>query len=262
MGPQTVLTEVDDAGIARVTINRPEVRNALDHATIIALTESFDAFNTDERVRAVTLTGAGSAFCSGADRDMLAKTLDFTSAEIDADSAKWGTLFRTINELRKPTLALVNGPAIGGGNGLVAACDIALAVPRASFQIIEIRLGLIPSTMAPFLIQAMGARAARRYFLTAEPFDAHEAHRIGLVHAVVPPHQLQAVADRQLALLRLGGPKAIGEAKDLIAYLSRAPMTPDTYDHAVGRFAELRGQPEGQEGMRAAFERRLPSWAN
>ena len=253
-------TSVDARGVATLTLCRPEVRNALDRELLHGLTAAFRRLAADDRARVIVLTGEGSSFCSGADRSMLIETLDYGEEENVRDALGWGALFRAIHECPKPSVAMVNGPAVGGGVGLTAACDIAVAADAAAFQVIEIRLGLVPSTMAPYLVSAIGARAAGRYFLTGERFGAREALRIGLVHEVVSKERLGAAVEEIADALRRGGPTALADAKRLIEFLRHAPLERETLEYSARKFAERRSTEEGREGIRAAFERRPPPW--
>lgn len=260
MSEEIGLTSTLDAqGIARITLARPEVHNAFDDALIAALTRTLTQFGTDPAVRAVVLTGEGRSFSAGADLNWMRRMADYGEAENLADAAALARLMAVLNALPKPTLALVNGPAYGGGVGLVACCDIAIAAESASFCLSEVKLGLIPAVISPYVVSAIGARAARRYFLTAEAFPAEAAHRLGLVHEVVPPENLAEAGAKILAALRLGGPEAQAEAKDLIAAVDR-PFSPEIAAETGRRIARRRASAEGREGLDAFLGKRRPSW--
>lgn len=246
--------------VARVTINRPEVMNAFDERLIAALTEAFRTVGSDPAVRAVLLTGNGRAFSAGADLNWMKRTADYSEAENVEDARGLATLLKVIDRLEKPTIALVQGAAYGGGVGLVAACDMAVAVPEAVFSLSEVRLGLLPAVISPYVVAAIGARQARRYFLTAERFDAHEAMRIGLVHAVAPREELEAAGAKLVAALADGGPAAQAATKSLIERVARGPIDDEMIEDTARRIAALRASPEGREGVHAFLEKRKPSW--
>lgn len=247
-------------GVARLVLNRPEVHNAFDDVLIARLTDLLRTLAGDAEVRAVVLAAEGRSFSAGADLGWMRRMASYSEAENYADSLALAGLMRTLGELPKPTLALVQGPAYGGGVGLVAACDIAIAAETATFSLSEVRLGLIPAAISPYVIAAIGARAARRYFLTAERFDAREAHRLGLVHEVVAPGDLEAAAGRILASLRANGPRAMAAAKDLIAAVANRPVDDGIVADTARRIARIRASEEGKEGVSAFLEKRRPAW--
>ncbi|HET6220998.1 MAG TPA: enoyl-CoA hydratase-related protein, partial [Dongiaceae bacterium] len=199
-----LLIQIDEKHVATLTLNRPLIHNAIDDTLIMELTNALRDLETKQQVRAVVLTSSGSSFCAGADLHWMRRMAGFSAEENLRDAEALAGLLRRLSALGKPTLAVVQGPAYGGGVGLVAACDIAVASDNAVFSLSEVRLGLIPATISPYVIGAIGVRAARRYFLTGERFTAAEAHRLGLVHEVVPPDQLQRAAERMLAALLEG----------------------------------------------------------
>lgn len=254
------LEEIDDDGTAWITLTRPEVHNAFNDALIVELTTALNGLGTDERVRAVVLTARGRSFSAGADLKWMQRTAEYSEEQNLADARKLAELMRTLNELPKPTMALVQGPTFGGGVGLVACCDIALAAETANFSFSEVKLGLIPAVIGPYVVAAIGARAARRLFLSAETFSARDALRLGLVHEVVPDEALTDAGRRILKALRKGGPAAQVEAKDLVLALTHRNIDDDLVEDTVRRIARVRTSDEGQEGIAAFLEKTKPSW--
>jgi methylglutaconyl-CoA hydratase len=246
--------------VARVTLNRPERHNAFDDKMIASLASSFDVLAKQSAVRVVVLAGAGRSFSAGADLDWMKRTASYGAAENEADAAVLAGTLGKLNFMPKPTVALVQGGAYGGGVGLVVACDIAIAAEDAIFSLSEVKLGIIPSVISPYVVAAIGPRAARRYFLTAERFGAHEAHRIGLVHEVVPVDDLAAAGERMVSHLLNAGPEAAKKAKKLIADVEGRTIDAGLMAETARRIAEARSSPEGQEGIAAFLERRKPSW--
>ncbi len=253
---------VRQGGIARLTMHRPEVHNAFDDGLIAELTDALLALDADPSVRAVVLTGAGSTFSAGADLNWMRGMARASEADNLADSLRLATLMRTLNFLSKPTLARVNGSAYGGGLGLVACCDIAIGVDGAKFSLSEVKLGLVPAVISPYVLQAIGPRQARRLFLSAEVFDAVEAERIGLLHQRVAPAALDEAVDRALHWLGKGGPVAQHEAKQLA--LRMAGMTPASAERTdrdnAALIARLRVSAEGQAGLNAFLDKQAPHW--
>ena len=254
------LEEVGDNGVARITLTRTNVHNAFNDNLIEELTRSLRGLESDRRVRAVVLAAQGKSFSAGADLTWMGRMAGYTAAENLQDARALADLMRSLNDLNKPTLALVQGPAFGGGVGLVACCDIALAAESASFALTEVKLGLIPAVISPYVISAIGERAARRYFLTAERFSATEAARLGLVHQVVPDEQLESRAVRVLEALLAGGPKAQAAAKALIVAVAKRPLDDELVEDTARRIAEVRVGAEGREGIKAFLEKRKPKW--
>ena len=250
-------------GVARISLNRPAVHNAFDDGLIAELTATLEALDQDPSVRAVVLSGNGSTFSAGADLNWMRGMAAASEAANREDSLRLAKLMRTLNFLGKPTLARVNGSAYGGGVGLVACCDIAIGVDGAKFSLSEVKLGLVPAVISPYVIAAIGARQARRLFLGAEVFDAREAERIGLLQQCVAPAQLDEAVDRSLHWLGKGGPQAQKEAKRLA--LRVAGMTPESAERLdsenAALIARLRVSAEGQEGLNAFLEKRAPNWA-
>jgi len=248
--------------ILTLRLARPALHNAFDAGLIAALTDALDAAARDPAVRAVVLAGAGTSFSAGADLAWMRSMAGASEAENRRDALALARLMRTLDELPKPTLARVQGAAFGGGVGLVACCDIAIAAEPARFGLTESRLGLLPAVISPYVIAAIGARQARRWFATGEHFDAATALRIGLVHEVVTEAGLDAAVDRQLALLAKAGPLAAAAAgalvRRVVASTDRDVLDADNAD----LIAQLRVSAEGQEGLGAYLDKRTPSWAN
>ncbi len=248
-----------DGPIARITLNRPEIHNAFDEHLIAQLTSALEALATDATVRAVVLTGAGRSFSAGADVDWMRRMADNDEATNLADARRLERLLRTLDELPRPTIAMVNGAALGGGTGLTACCDIAIAAEAAVFGTTEVRLGIIPATIGPYVMRAIGARQARRYFLTGERIGAAEARRIGLVHEVVSASELEAKTRAVIEAIRAGGPEAVREAKRLVRLVEDTPSE-RIGDLTPGLIAARRAAAEGKEGIRAFLEKRKPGW--
>ncbi len=250
---------------ARLTLARPEVRNAFDDGLIAELAEAIEMIRSayeagpEKAPRALIVTGEGAAFCAGADMNWMRRSATYAQDENEADSRKMATMLRALDELPIPTIARVNGAALGGGMGLLACCDIVVALDSAQFGFTEARLGIAPAVISAFVLPKIGASAARRYFLTAEIFDAAEAKAIGLVHEVVGAGGLDKAVDRFVGALAGNGPRAVSAAKLLIRD-ALARNRKDTIDNAVRAIAALRASPEGQEGLGAFLEKRAPSW--
>jgi methylglutaconyl-CoA hydratase len=247
-------------GVARVTLDRPEIRNAFDDALIAALTRTLRELDADEAVRAVVLAGSGPAFCAGADLNWMKRMAGYGYEQNLADAQALAAMLKTLDRMRKPTVARVHGPAFAGGVGLVAACDIAVGTPEAKFCLSEAKLGLSPATISPYVVRAMGERMARRYFLTAEVFDAAEACRVGLLTAVSPSEKLDGEIGEILKHLAQGGPLAIAKIKDLIRTVASSPVSDAMIADTAKRIAEIRVSPEGREGIASFLEKRKPSW--
>lgn len=260
MSDPSFLTERRPDGIVRLTLNCPEIHNAFDDRQIAALTQAFDVLAGDDGVRAVVLTGAGSSFSAGADLNWMRRTAAYTEADNLCDANALAALMKAVYELPKPTVARVNGAALGGGAGLVACCDIAIASEEAVFGTTEVRLGLIPAVIGPYVIAAIGSRQARRLMLTGERITAREAVAIGLVHQVVAQDQLDAAVEMILGELLKGGPSAVAAAKRLVQELSGRPIDAELIDDTARRIAALRASPEAREGLSAFLEKRKPGW--
>jgi methylglutaconyl-CoA hydratase len=249
-----------DQGRATVTLNRPELHNAFDDALIGELTATLEKLGQDAKVRVIVLAGAGKSFSAGGDLNWMKRMAGYSFEENLADAKALAGLMRTLDMLPKPTIARIQGAAYGGGVGLVAACDMAVASEHASFCLSEVKLGLIPAAISPYVAKAMGARSARRYWLTAERFGAAEALRLGLLHSVVKAEDLDAGVDALVAALIANGPEAIASCKDLIAAVAGRPVSEDLIADTARRIAERRSSPEGREGVGAFLEKRKPSW--
>lgn len=249
--------------VAEVRLNRPGVHNAFDEGLIAELTATLQQLDADAAIRAVVLTGEGASFSAGADLNWMRSMAQASEADNRADSLKLAALMRTLNYLSKPTLARVNGAAYGGGVGLVACCDIAIGVDTAKFSLSEVKLGLVPAVISPYVIAAIGARQARRLFISGEVFSAADAQRIGLLHDAVPADQLDAAVDRSLHWLGKGGPLAQTEAKRLaLAMAGMSDGQQRTLDeHNAALIARLRVSAEGQHGLGAFLDKRAPDWA-
>jgi methylglutaconyl-CoA hydratase len=249
-------------GVARVTLDRPELRNAFDDGLIASLAKTFVEIGEDRSIRVMVLAGNGPAFCAGADLNWMKRMAGYGHQENLADAKALAEMLAALDRLPKPTIARVHGPVFAGGTGLVAACDIAVGTPGAKFCLSEAKLGLSPATISPYVIRAMGERTARRYFLTAEVFDAQEAFRVGMLSLLVPAERLDPTIAGLIENLLAGGPQAHAKIKALIR--SVAGRRPD--DALVGetaqRIAEIRGSPEGKEGIAAFLEKRKASWCS
>lgn len=252
-------TEISD-GVATLRMNRPEVHNAFDDALIAALSAELLRLDHAPMVRVVVLAANGRSFSAGADLNWMQRMAGYSEAENLRDAAAMAGLMRTLHDLHKPTIARVQGAAFGGGVGLVACCDIAIASDEAVFSLSEVRLGLIPSVISPYVIAAIGEREARRYFLTAERFDAAQAGRIGLVHEVVNAGALDAAVASMAAHLLKGGPQALAAAKKLIADVARHPLDDALVGETAKRIASIRVSAEGREGLSSFLEKRPPAW--
>ena len=257
-----VLTALDDRGVARVTLNRPDVRNAFDDALIKGLHASFISLGKDETVRAVILAGNGPAFCAGADLNWMKRMAGYGYEQNLADAQALAEMLAALDRMPMPTIARVHGPAFAGGTGLVAACDIAVGTPEAKFCFSEAKLGLSPATISPHVMRAIGERAARRYFLTAEVFDAAEAHRMGLLSALVSSEELDSFIEDLLKHLLAGGPAAHREIKSLIRAVAGRPVDDSLIADTAKRIAEIRVSPEGREGIASFLEKRKASWCS
>lgn len=252
-----------DGSVAKIVMQRPEVHNAFDAPLIAELTAALLEVDADKSVRAVVLSGAGATFSAGADLNWMLGMARASEEENRLDSLRLATLMRTLNFLSKPTIARVNGSAYGGGVGLIACCDIAIGIEGAKFSLSEVKLGLVPAVISPYVIAAIGQRQARRMFLTAEVLSSAEALRIGLLHHCVNGNALDEAVDRSLHWLGKGGPVAQREAKQLIARLSGMPLSlAEESERANAKLiARLRVSAEGQEGLSAFLDKRSPSWS-
>ena len=256
---QTLEVKVEGA-LATVWLNRPEVRNAFNETTIAELTDVFSALDTCHQVRAVVLAARGPAFCAGADLNWMKKMASYSREENLADAAGLAAMLRAIHDCAKPVVARVQGDCYAGGMGLAAACDVVVAAEGAYFCLSEVKLGLIPATISPYVIRAMGAQAARRYFLTAERFSATEAGRLGLAHEVVTAEALDDTVAGIVKALVSASPDAVAAAKLLVRDVAGQPLTDALVDDTVVRIADIRASEQGREGVRSFLEKRKPSW--
>lgn len=251
-----------EGAVARLQLNRPELHNAFDAGLIASLTAALDTLAIDPEIRVVVLEGNGASFSAGADLHWMRGMAAASEAENRDDALALARLLRTLDELPKPTIARVHGAAFGGGVGLVAACDIAIGVADAKFGLSESRLGLLPAVISPYVIAAIGARQARRWFATAETFDGNEARQIGLLHQVVEIDQLDAAVQRQVGLLLKAGPIASATAKTLVRRIAATGDSAVVDGENAALIAALRVSAEGQEGLAAFLEKRSPRWCN
>ena len=256
----TILTRIDDDGNATVLLNRPEVHNAFDPAMVEALTDALEALGRDTNVRAVVLVGAGPSFSAGADIAHMKKSAKFSPKQNYEAALQTARMLHTLHALEKPTVACIRGAVRGGGCGLVAACDIAVAARTATFRLSEVKLGIIPAMISPYVIAAMGERMAHRYMLTGEEFDAAEAYRIGFIHDIAEEEELNARIGTVLAHLYSSGPEALLAVKRLIPLSAHAPIDERMIEETSRRIAEIRATPEAQEGLSAFLEKRKPAW--
>lgn len=257
-----VLAVTDRRGVATITLNRPDKHNAFNAEMIADLTAALQDAGRDPRVRVVVLSGAGKSFSAGADLNWMKSMAAYSENENLDDSLKLAELMQVLDNLAKPTVARVNGHVFGGGVGLVACCDIAIAVETARFALSEVKLGLVPAVISPYVIAAIGERHARRFFLTAEAMDAPMAKGIGLVHECVAAEALDAAVEREIALLLTGGPVAQATAKHLVRQVCHADTSAG--DHlrqtTAEIIAQIRVSAEGQEGLAAFLDKRKPRW--
>lgn len=247
-------------GVATLTLNRPEVRNAFNDEMIAELAQAFTALGVHDDVRCIVLAAEGAAFCAGADLNWMRRMADYSYAENMADAAQLADMLRLLYACPKPTIARIQGDVYAGGMGLVAACDMAVSVDSAHFCLSEVKLGLVPATISPYVLRAMGARAAHRYFLTAERFDAAEAHRIGFVHEVSSADLLDAkVAELTDALVNVS-PLALKACKQLVHDVAEREMDAALIALTVKGIADIRSSEQGKEGVQSFLQKRKPGW--
>lgn len=252
---------IETAGpAATIWMNRPERHNAFDETLIGELTEACKTLERDPGVRVVVLAGRGKSFSAGADLNWMQRAATYTVEENLRDAQALAGMLRTLAELKKPTVARIQGAALGGGTGLAAACDIAVASTAAFFATSEVRFGIIPAAISPYVVRAIGARQAYRYFQSAERIDALRARELGLVHEAVAPEQLDAKVAEIVAALLQGGPAAQTAAKELIRVVDHQPVNQSLVDETAHRIAHLRATPEAREGIAAFLEKRQPGW--
>jgi methylglutaconyl-CoA hydratase len=259
-GQASHVRNLREGSVARIVLARPEARNAFDDALIAELTGAFSDVAADPRTRVVVLSGEGPVFCAGADVAWMREAGSLSREENEASAVRMARMMRAIDACPKPVIALAHGAAIGGGVGLVAAADIAIAAEGTIFSLAEVRLGILPSVISPYVLRAIGPRQARDVFLTGDRFDAKEAHRIGLVHAVVPPGELEAAGRKKVESLLSSGPEAVSVAKWLIEEVT-GKNPEDVIGLTARTIAERRASAEAKEGLTAFLEKRAPSWA-
>ena len=246
--------------VAIVTLNRPEIRNAFDDVLISNLTKVFSDLDRDETVRVMVLAGAGKAFCAGADLNWMKRMAGYGYEDNLKDANALARMLKTLDRMSKPTVARVHGPAYAGGMGLVAACDIAIGSHEAEFCLTEVKLGLSPATISPYVMRAMGERLARRYFLTGEVIDAGEAYRLRLLSDVAPAEELDGAVNALLGHLVVGGREAHAKIKDLVRTVASGEVNDTMIADTAKRIAEIRVSPEGREGIASFLEKRNPAW--
>ena len=259
MDYRTLQVEIGER-IATVWMNRPDRHNAFDEALIDELGDAFRTLDDDPSARVVVLAGRGRSFSAGADLDWMRRAAAYGVDENLRDARALAAMLRAIDRMRKPVVARIHGAALGGGTGLACACDIAIASTDASFATTEVKFGLVPATIGPYVVRAIGERHAHRYFLTAERFDAHEAQRIGMVHEVCAADALDERVRAVATSLSVGGPNAQASAKALIRSLAHRPIDDAVIDETAQCIAQLRATPEAREGIAAFLEKRRPKW--
>ena len=256
----TAVRITHEAAVTTITLCRPEVRNAFNEEVIAELTQAFRQTAADERVRCVVLAAEGPAFCAGADLNWMRRMADYTRDENLADASKLADMLEAIYVCRAPVIARVQGDVFAGGMGLVAAADMAVSVDTAQFCLSEVKLGLIPATISPYVIRAMGARAAHRYFLTAERFSAAEAHRVGLVHEVTTADGLDAVVNQWVQALTSASPHAVQVCKRLVQDVAEREIDAALVAQTVAGIADIRASAQGKEGVQSFLQKRKPNW--
>lgn len=249
-----------DGAVATVRLNRPEVRNAFHADTITELTEVFAALAEDASLRAVVLASSGTAFCAGADLNWMRQTADYSWVDNHRDASRLANMLWTLQRCPVPVIAEVQGDCYGGGVGLVSCCDVVVAAASAQFCLSEAKLGLIPATISPYVIHAIGERAARRYFVTAERFSAERAQLLGLVHEVVSADALAPTVQGVVAQVLHNGPLAVRACKQLVRDIGQTPITHELRDVTARRIADIRASEEGKAGIGAFLSRSTPPW--
>ena len=256
-----VRIEATPDGVVFVTLNRPDKRNAFDAATIAALHEAFETLHGADTVRVVFVRGAGGVFCAGADLGWMRDAADWSESDNRDDAMGLARMLKALHDIPALTVALVEGAAMGSGAGLVAACDMAVAVKGARFAFSEVKLGLIPATIAPYVIEAVGARKARQLFLTANAFDADYAAHVGLIDRVLPEGGIDGFVEALSGSLKANAPGAMGDSKRLVHHVACHKLDSGLMDDTARRIARARVSAEGQEGVRAFLDKRKPTWA-
>lgn len=254
------LTLIVEGAVATITLTQPEIRNAFSDEVIAEITQAFRTAGDRPDVRAIVLAAEGPAFCAGANLNWMRRMADYTREENVQDAGMLAEMLRVIYECPKPTIARVQGDVYAGGVGLVACCDIAVSADHVHYCLSETKIGLIPATISPYVIRAMGARAAHRYFLTAERFNAAEALRIGFVHEVVHADELDAKVDTILKNLLSASPNAVRAAKKLVQDVAEREINAQLIAQTVEGIADIRASEEGREGVQSFLAKRKPSW--
>jgi len=258
MNENTVLFNLATNGVAEITLNRPQKHNALDNILVQKLSNCLDEIQQNPNIRTVCIKAAGKTFCAGADLAWMKKTANSTMAENKQDATELAYMFYKLYNLKVPTICLVQGPTYGGGVGIVACCDIAIATTAASFCLSEVKIGLTPSVISPYILQAIGSRAANRFCLTAETINADKSLAIGLIHELVTPEQLSVTANRLISQLLRNGPLAIQKTKSDL--LKNNDISQDVLDYTIEHIATTRTSGEAQEGLSAFLQKRTPNW--
>jgi len=261
MADRSVLLQVDPRGAATITLNRPDVHNAFNEDMMLGLTQTLEELREQKELRIVLIVSKGESFCAGADLNYMRKAAGFSEAENEADAHKIGAMLAAVSSMPVPTVALVQGAVYGGGVGLLAATDIVVAVKHAVFALTEVKLGIIPAMISPWVLAAIGPRQARRYFQTGERFSAQDAQRLGLVHEVVANETaLTAQGEHVIDQVLKAAPGAVHEAKKLVEDVSGRPVNGMLMDDLAKRIAKRRASDEGKEGIGAFLERRKANW--
>lgn len=256
---ETILLNIEPP-ISNLILNRPEVHNAFNAVMIRELASALEEIKKRKDIRVLILTGEGQSFCAGADLHWMREIINFSFEDNLRESKELAELIYQLDQMPLPTIARINGPTIGGGNGLHAACDIAIASDQAIFSLSEVKIGLIPAVISPYVIRRIGESQARHYFLTGERIKADKAQEIGLIHQCVPASQLDEAVGKIVKLLLSSGPVAIARSKELIQKVTKMSLD-EAKEYTARVIAELRISPEGQEGMAAFLEKRKPRWA-
>ncbi|MCD2513343.1 enoyl-CoA hydratase/isomerase family protein [Comamonas endophytica] len=246
--------------VATLWLNRPAVRNALDEVLLAEMTLAVNELERNDAVRVLVLAGRGKAFCAGADLNWMKRMASYSDAQNQADAMGLAQMLKTLHGIGKPTIARVHGAAFAGGMGLAAACDVVVAEPTAEFCLSEVRIGLIPSTISPYILQALGVQAAKRYMLTAERLSAQEAHRLGFVQALSEEGAIDATVARIAQALAAGGPRALARTKALIHSVAHRSLDEELITETAGLIAQVRASDEGREGVAAFLEKRAAGW--
>lgn len=260
MNTDPIITEIDTRGVASLVLNRPEVHNAFDDVLISELSAALEVLSANDAVRVVKVIGRGKSFSAGADLNWMRRMAEYSERENLEDAERVASMFHTLACFPRPTIAVVHGNAFGGGVGLIACCDIAVASDTAQFSLSEVKLGLIPATISPFVVEAIGARQARRLFQTAERFDAIAAARFDLVHKVTSADRLDDTVETFVSQLLENGPEAMAASKALVSAVAHRPIDAGVLADVASRIARQRASREGREGVAAFLEKRPPAW--